>query len=63
MNDNDNIRLKVNNLPVGYRDRKYIVFRMVDGAAWFYDCWDDIEKALQQAIEIGGQFVPSSRVE
>lgn len=41
------------------KKKKYIVFRIINGEAWYYDSWDDHIKALEQAVEIGGQFIPS----
>ena len=51
--------MKINNMDKDAKKKKYIVFRMVDGEAWYYDSWDDHLKALEQAVEIGGQFIPS----
>lgn len=31
----------------------YIVYRMVDGEAWFFSAWDDLVKANSQAREFG----------
>jgi hypothetical protein len=55
--------VKINNLPDTAKNRKYIVFRYVDDEAWFYDAWDDHTKALAQAVEINGQFIPTEYVE
>jgi hypothetical protein len=45
------------------KNRKFIVFRMVDGENWFYDAWDDFDRALKQAIETEGQVAPIEAVE
>ncbi len=50
--------MKINNVPKMSKNRKFIVFRVVDGANWFYDAWDDFDRALKQAIEIEGQVAP-----
>lgn len=53
----------VNNMSESARKYRYIVFRMVDGEAWYYGAWNDHERALEQALEIDGQFVPVEEVE
>ena len=55
--------MKINNLDNYARCKKYIVFRVVDGDNWFYDAWNDFDKALNQAIEIDGQVAPIEAVE
>ena len=55
--------VKVNNVSKWASGKKYMVIRIVNGEAWFYDAWDDYGKALVQASEEGGQVVPSSEVE
>jgi len=55
--------VKVNNVPEMSKDRRFIVFRVVDGENWFYDAWDDFDRALKQAIEIEGQVAPIEAVE
>ena len=45
------------------RGKKFVVFRYVGGEAWYYDAWDDHIKALEQALEIDGQFIPTEYVE
>jgi hypothetical protein len=52
----------INNLADWAKAKKVVVFRLVDGAAWFYDAWDDYTKALSQAVEIGGQIIPTSEI-
>lgn len=55
--------IKVNNVSAWAKESKFIVFRVVEGQNWFYDAWNDFEKALKQAVEIGGQVVPVEMVE
>ena len=55
--------MKVNNMNDWARESKYIVVRIVDGAAWFYDAWEDFDKAAKQAIEVGGLVVMRCDVE
>ena len=55
--------MKVNNVPEMSKNRKFIVFRVVDGENWFYDAWDDFDRALKLAIEIEGQVAPIEAVE
>ena len=55
--------MKINNMPETAKARKYVTVREVDGGWWFYDAWDDFEKALKQAREINGQIIPVSMAE
>lgn len=55
--------MKINNMSSNAKDRKFIVFRVVDGANWFYDAWDDFEMALNQAVEVKGRVAPIEAVE
>ena len=50
----------VNNMTPWAKEKKFMVIRIVEGNAWFYDAWDDGEKAIKQAIEVGGMVIPSS---
>jgi len=50
--------VKIRNLAEYAKDNRFIVFRMVDGEAWYYDSWTNYEKALQQAVLVGGQVIP-----
>ena len=50
------------NLPEWARKKRFIVFRLVEGDAWFFDAWDAYEKALKQAVEIDGQVIPVGEV-
>lgn len=54
--------MKINNIPEWAKNKDYIVFRMVDGEAWFYDAWKDYKSALEVALEVGGQIVPIEEV-
>lgn len=55
--------MKINNTPEWAKARKYIVFRIVSGVAWFYDAWLIYSKALEQALEIDGQIIPVKEVD
>lgn len=54
--------MSINNMADWAWEKKYVVFRVVDGKAWFYDAWDDYRKALRQAIEENGQIIPTSEI-
>jgi hypothetical protein len=56
------IALFINNMAEWAWENKYVVFRIVDGKAWFYDAWNDYKKALNQAIEEDGQIIPISEI-
>jgi len=52
--------MKVNNLPRDYESYAYITVRNVNGEWWFYGAFkNDFNRALAQAVEIGGQLMPS----
>ncbi len=55
--------MKINNMPEWSKMSKYVVFRIVDGDNWFYDAWDNFDRALKQAVEIEGQVAPIEAVE
>ncbi len=55
--------MKINNMDDYARGKKFIVFRVVEGENWFYDAWDDFDRALNQAIEVEGQVAPIEAVE
>ena len=55
--------MKINNLMDYAKARKFIVFNVVDGKNWFFDAWDTYDRALQQALEVGGQVAPVEVVE
>lgn len=55
--------MKINNMSEYGRGKKFIVFREHDGENWYYGAWDDFDKALNEAVEIGGQVVPVDMVE
>lgn len=40
-----------------------MTIRMVDGEAWFYDAWNDADKAIAQAVEEDGHVIPVEAVE
>lgn len=49
--------MKINNLPDN--TEKYVVARIdeSDYSMWYWGSWDDMVKAVQAAIEIGGIVV------
>jgi hypothetical protein len=47
---------KVNNVAAWAWEKTYMVIRYVDGEWWFYDAWDDGEKAMTQAWEVDGEL-------
>lgn len=47
----------INNLPTYANEYKYIVARRVDGELWFWGAWNDLNKANEVALEIGGEVV------
>lgn len=53
--------MKIYNMPE--QARRYVVFRLVDGDAWFYGSWDDYPKALAAAVTCGGQVIPAGEVD
>lgn len=55
--------MKINNVPAYARDKAYIVYREVDGEAWYWGAWDDPMKAAIQAAEVHGGSVEASEVE
>lgn len=54
--------MKINNMPDLANGKKYIVFRTVDGEAWFYGAWDDAKKAIDVACEVDGKVILASKV-
>lgn len=55
--------MKVNNVASWANEKKYMTIRMVDGEAWFYDAWNNVDKAIAQAIEEGAYVIPVEAVE
>ena len=54
--------MKICNLPKG-PIKRYVVFRLVNGEAWYYGDWDDYGKAEAAAMEIRGLLIPADGVE
>lgn len=42
---------KVNNVAAWAWSKKYLTIRLVNGEFWFYDAWDDADKAMDQCWE------------
>ena len=57
--------MKVHNMPQWAIEKSFVVIRIVNGEAWFYDAWDDGNKAINQALEdyVGGMVIPASEAE
>jgi hypothetical protein len=54
--------MKIYNMPEG-GVRRFVVFRLVDGDAWFYGDWASYEKALEVAVKVDGQVIPADEVD
>lgn len=54
--------MKVNNMTEWAKDKKFMVVRVIDNELWFYDAWDDGDKAIWQAMEecVHGMVIPAS---
>ena len=55
--------MKINNMPNWAKSHKYLVVRIVDEEAWFYDAWDDWSEAYKQSLEVGGCVIPIGAAE
>ena len=57
------MNVKINNMPESATHRKWIVVRIADATAWFYDAWayDHEDDAYAQAREVGGLVVENTR--
>ena len=53
----------INNLSDYAKARKYILYTLVDGQAWFFSAWDDLKSASRQALECGCEIIESEKVE
>lgn len=55
--------MKVNNLPANYTDYKFITVINVNDEWWFYGAFlTDLDRAIQQAVEIHGQVMGSDMI-
>lgn len=54
--------MKINNMPEKPMGR-FVVFRLVDGEAWYYGDFYNYDKALEVAVKIDGQIIPTEYVE
>lgn len=50
----------VKNMADWARSKSFLVIRIVDGEAWFYDAWNDADKAIKQAVEEGAMVIPAT---
>lgn len=48
--------MKINNVPVYAKEKKYIVYREVNDENWFYGAFNDINKAAMSAGAINGRL-------
>lgn len=55
--------MKINNVESYALNKKFIVYRMIDGEAWFYDAWNDTRKAEEQSREINGYVTKTNEIE
>lgn len=55
--------MRVYNVPNSANQCRYIVYRVVNGTAWYYGAWESYEKALRQALAIQGQIIPIGEIE
>ena len=55
--------MKINNLPNNYKDYTYVVARRVDGDLWFWGCFNDYNRAIDVALEVGGETWATESVE
>ena len=47
----------VKNLPEYANEYKYIVASQIDGDLLFWGAWNNMKKAINAAVEIGGKIV------
>ena len=55
--------MKVNNIPDYAHEYAYTVVRMIDGEAWYYGSWRDIECAARAAYEVEGHVIPTAEID
>jgi hypothetical protein len=42
---------------------RFVVFRLVNDDGWYYGDWFNYENALEVAVKINGQIIPTEYVE
>ena len=47
---------QIHNMPLHAYDYKFIIFRTVDGDAWYWGADNDLDRAARIAAEIGGSW-------
>ena len=50
-------RIDVENVGLYAKDKEFIVYRTVKGVHYFWGAWDELDKALDAAADIGGYIV------
>lgn len=55
--------MKIHNMPIYAWKYQYIVYRSIDGDAWFYGAFDSVNEASQVAAEVHGYIEVTKNVE
>ena len=55
--------MKIHNMPIYAWKYTYIVYRSIDGDAWFYGAFDSVNEASQAAAEVHGYIEVTKNVE
>lgn len=53
---------RINNLPLTAYDYKFIIFRVVDGEAWYYGADNDPVRAARVAAQVRGSWCATEDV-
>lgn len=56
-------KIHINNVPDWAYDRLCMTARLVDNEWWFYDAWDNDDRACNQACDEGLSVFYTERVE
>ena len=54
--------MKINNMPNYAKEHKYIVYRVVDGEAWFWGAYDEVHEAGAAMLDIAGCMIETEKV-
>ena len=55
--------MKINNLKDYAKNHKYIVYRVVDGEAWFWGAYDELKDASAAMLDIAGCVIETEKVD
>lgn len=55
--------MKINNLPNYAKDHRFIVYRVVNGEAWFWGAYDEVSEASNAMMDIDGCIVETEKVD